>query len=481
MKRFFVLLFITLTVAFYCFCGQGLAGESVSLFPIEQNGKWGYIDNSGKVVVKPSFDQAGPFSENLGAVCSNGKCGFVNANGQLVIKPQFDEGGMDFGSFGFKTDYTFSEGLACVKVGDKWGYIDKTGRFVINPRFYYAENFHEGLALIVPDGEAGEFGFINKEGKIVIRPQYDWYPEETPSFSNGLAPVFVNTNKPGEKVANRKFGFIDKQGKMVIKPQFDRRWSFSEGLAAVEVNGKYGYINEKGEMVIKPQFDSGSPFKEGLAFVFINRKWGCIDKSGKVVIQPAFDSCNDFSEGFAAVQINDKYGYIDKSGKLVIEPQFYSADAFSNGLAQVTIGSKDARKLAYINKTGNIVWPPESANAQPAITVEINGEKQSFSPAPLMISGRVMVPLRGIFESLDAEVQWDDKTRTVSARKDDSEISLQIGADAATINGETVQVSPPAQIINGSTFVPLRFVSEALGADVGWDESTRTVSITTKS
>jgi hypothetical protein len=97
----------------------------------------------------------------------------------------------------------------------------------------------------------------------------------------------------------------------------------------------------------------------------------------------------------------------------------------------------------------------------------------------MQMNGRTMVPLRGIFESLGAQVNWDASTRMITANKNSTEVELTIGDPHATVNGQTVLLDSPAMIMDGSTMVPLRFISEALGADVKWFEATQTVSITT--
>ncbi|MBN1629015.1 MAG: copper amine oxidase N-terminal domain-containing protein, partial [Thermoleophilia bacterium] len=114
-----------------------------------------------------------------------------------------------------------------------------------------------------------------------------------------------------------------------------------------------------------------------------------------------------------------------------------------------------------------------------AIQVEVNGRPLSFRVPPMQASGRTMVPLRGIFESLGAQVNWYAPTRTITAMKGATDVQLSIGDPRATVNGQTVLLDVPAMILNGSTMVPLRFISEALGADVKWFEATQTVSITT--
>lgn len=112
-----------------------------------------------------------------------------------------------------------------------------------------------------------------------------------------------------------------------------------------------------------------------------------------------------------------------------------------------------------------------------AIRIMINGKLQSFEQAPFIENGRTLVPLRAIFEALSAQVQWDDATKTVTATRGDRTVQLTIGQAEATVSGQTVQLDVPALIRDGRTFVPLRFVSEALGAGVDWDGHAKTVII----
>ncbi|MCU6340251.1 copper amine oxidase N-terminal domain-containing protein, partial [Enterobacter quasiroggenkampii] len=78
-----------------------------------------------------------------------------------------------------------------------------------------------------------------------------------------------------------------------------------------------------------------------------------------------------------------------------------------------------------------------------------------------------MLPMRAIFEALDAKVLWDQRKQMVTAIKDDTTIVLKIGSKAATINGSAVVLDVPPQTLLGRTMVPVRFVSEAIGAEVG--------------
>ncbi|MCL6561041.1 MAG: copper amine oxidase N-terminal domain-containing protein, partial [Firmicutes bacterium] len=115
--------------------------------------------------------------------------------------------------------------------------------------------------------------------------------------------------------------------------------------------------------------------------------------------------------------------------------------------------------------------------AQATPEVLLDGQQISFKLPPFVEEGRILVPLRDIFESLGARVAWDNSTKTVTATKGVTTIRLQVGNNKAFKNNLPVSLDVPAKIAGDRTFVPLRFVSEALGAEVSWDESTETVTI----
>jgi len=106
------------------------------------------------------------------------------------------------------------------------------------------------------------------------------------------------------------------------------------------------------------------------------------------------------------------------------------------------------------------------------IKVIVNGQERSFTPAPLIKDGSTLVPMRAFFEALGATVGWDGNTQTVTGKRDNTEVVLIIGQQEATVNGSIKTLSVPAQIIGGSTYIPLRFVGESLGDKVDWNNGT---------
>lgn len=114
------------------------------------------------------------------------------------------------------------------------------------------------------------------------------------------------------------------------------------------------------------------------------------------------------------------------------------------------------------------------------IKVLIDQKLISFEQPPVIIEGNTLVPMRAIFEILGATIKWDQENYSVTATKGIQTIELKIGDNKALLNGETIELEVPAQLFNSNTMVPVRFISESLGADVKWDGMTQTVVISTK-
>lgn len=117
-----------------------------------------------------------------------------------------------------------------------------------------------------------------------------------------------------------------------------------------------------------------------------------------------------------------------------------------------------------------------NAGQQP-ITVELNNKPLKFDVQPRLINGSTMVPLRTIFEAVGLDVGWDSETKQITGTKDGLIITLIVGEKEAYINGESEILDAPPIVINGSTLVPARFIAEATGLEVKWNNNTRTVSI----
>jgi hypothetical protein len=205
--------------------------------------KWGFIDQTGRFVVEPIYDECNYFFSN-GYACVKanmmkddsgkwtGQYGLVDKNGKLVIPlicDSIDLSGPHQGLIAFSTEGEPYEGIF---FRSKWGFADLDGKVVIKPIFSYASNFDEyGLALVKTGGYFDEdnnyleekWGVINQKGEFVIEPQFQ-----------GIS--IVSGNIIAVRVEG-KYGFVNRQGKMFVAPKFSTVSSLREGLIAVKVGG----------------------------------------------------------------------------------------------------------------------------------------------------------------------------------------------------------------------------------------------------
>lgn len=327
---------------------DGKREEAPTLFPVWLDGKTGFIDRTGKLVIPPRFNYSqfrlsgNIFSDGMALISveaneplggTNGhgtyrrKYGYINTTGEVVVEPRYWEA------------EDFSEGLAAVLMGDRWGYIDREGRTVLGPKWIAAESFSEGLAAVYEDGDRR--GYIDKTGAMVLEVPY----QGLGPFSEGMASVVDDELTQG---------FIDRAGRLVYKGESGSETKFSDGMAPVKVGDKWGYIDRTGRVAVEPVYDSAADFYNGQAVVGAGGAYWFIDKSGKKVGECLSRACN-YREGLARVEVGGKWGYVDRAGRVVIKPKFDQAYDFSEGLAMVILPGK---KMGYIDKTGKYVWKP---------------------------------------------------------------------------------------------------------------------------
>lgn len=320
---------------------QEQATKTTTLLSIVQGGKQGFIDQTGKIVIPPKFDQVDGFAEGMARVKVGKLFGYIDETGKLVVPARFQAAS------------DFSEGLARVMLGYKWGFIDKSGRMVIPATFATVSDFSDGtFAATIESAPQGkrQYRLVDRTGKLISPSKLS----VTSTFSEGLALI-----SDGEK--DLKQGYVNKQWDVVIQPQYLSASPFRDGLAVVIIKGGTTLVIDKtGKTVISGYAVSPRGFSEGLiSFVQFDDKsgqglHGFLDKNGVVVIKPRFQFVKNFSEGLTPAEFNRKYGYIDPSGNFVIKPQFDNAESFSNGLAMVWVDGK----RGYIDKAGNYIWKP---------------------------------------------------------------------------------------------------------------------------
>jgi hypothetical protein len=334
----------------------------------ESEGKYGFMNQEGTLVVEPIYDYAEPFVEGMSVVSKGGKFGYVSKTGEEVIPPYYDDAEPfqnNLAIVGEKLRYgvidrngkmvipliyaeisDFSEGLAAAFNGEKYGYIDRFGNVVIPFRYDGAGNFKNGTAVCL----LGDFqGIIDSGGNEVIPFQF----ELAEDFESGAAVVSRNElfgmvskeftfllpieyDEIGSVSCNRipvtrkqKTGFADPSGNIVIPLIYDVVQSgsgkgyFMNNLAIVKSAGRYGIIDTSGKKLVPFVYDNIGEPSENIVAVKKGSKWGYLHLN-EPYSQPAlrFEQALAYRDHFAAVQIKGKWGIIDDKGKTTVASGF---------------------------------------------------------------------------------------------------------------------------------------------------------------
>ena len=309
---------------------------SLSSFSQDVNIKW---------VRNVSFKTIRPYSEGMAAYSERGKWGFIGESGDIVLYHKYDE------------VRDFYNEHSVVKEGGKYGVIDKSGKYVHECVFDTLSAFSDDVAFGVIDNK-GYYVYLSGKTKE-LNAKYEYL-----SYSGGMIKI--------KSVKNGKVGYADKKGVLRIDTRYDAGTDFKNGKAAVLRKGKWYSINEKGDKSrVKTNFsqphemfDGGagyikvgdkykvfnqslklcaeeysevSPISEGLIRVKdLSGNYKYLNGNGKVVLSlNGYEDCGSFREGKAWVKKGGKYGYIDDKGKLIIDASFSYAGDFGNGVAHV--------------------------------------------------------------------------------------------------------------------------------------------------
>ena len=317
---------------------QWTGKQTKEQFPIIENGLWGYIDKSGKVImIEPKFRSAGQFSEELAPVRLNGTYGYIDSTGDFVIQPEYD------------VAYSFNQGQAKVYIDSKPYYIDKGGKSTFEHNFSEIYGFGENDYSIVST-KTENYGVINKQGKLLV----DTIFKKINPFSDGLAIVTGKNHAPypDDEEAEPVFekGVISSNGVFIVPfGKYKDISAFENGFAKVELlverqKGWYdhkGVIDQEGKLRFiipakKWHFDYGNKnFSEGLATVDIfsvdpdtikvwggNNRYtykGVVNCDGKILFSnKEWDEITPFKNNRAFVQnIDEDWFLIDRKGQIL--------------------------------------------------------------------------------------------------------------------------------------------------------------------
>jgi hypothetical protein len=364
---------------------QDAKTQKMNLLPFMEDGQFGYIDFSGKVILKAEYEQLGVFKEGLASAAKNGKYGFIDKSWKTVIPFQYESVG-DFesgralveldGKYGmidrlgeaiFPIEYndlgTVSEELIYAQKDSLYGYYDKNANQRIAPRFEEAFPFQNGFAKVVFKGKQA---IIDAYGTFIVPPAFD----EVAYFNDSLlvysedgsmglcrknceVVVPAQYSEIGALVQDRamvvkegKIGYIDGTGKIILNcvfetfPNYLIRGQYNAGLVLLKHKGKFGLSDKTGKIIVPMNFFNLGDVSSLIAFQS-EKGWGYMDLNTKVLINPIYQYAESFQDGFAIVEKNGMQGVIDVKGVEVIPISFQSVVRLGKKMFQVNMGDKN--------------------------------------------------------------------------------------------------------------------------------------------
>lgn len=287
---------------------------SYGLAPVSKDGKNFYIDVTGEKAIDASdYDEIFPFVNGYARVRTNGLTGFLNARGDVAVAPLYADA------------LDVSENMIAACLDEKWGYLSAAGKTLVPFEFDYAESFSGGVAYAEKDGVGL---LINTAGSALAEGVCS-------ALCDGLAL----------KQEDGGWGFVDAAGETVLECVWQDVELPAEGFVGVSVEGKWGFADYSGEIVIEPEWDFVWPFSGGYAMVGTLSsdlqtvgEYRFIDRLGHVIGNASFRDARPFSGGYAAVSDGSRWGYIDGTGKLVIDYLYDFAAGFDADAEQALAG-----------------------------------------------------------------------------------------------------------------------------------------------
>ncbi len=390
---------------------------SSDLLSVSKDGKFGYINSWGTVVIPFKYEYAYGFSGGIARICADG-----------ILS--------DYG--------TYTNG--------KYGFIKEDGTEILPPDSYWvAGEFDNSLGYATATNGGMDTVFIDKWGNVA---KYGTKELEKLDFKY----VMVN---PKEQY----YGIEDKSGNIVIPVQRTDRIIVLGDLFVVN----HSLRNSNNEIIYQPPenvriYDMGEGYLQTILFVGGSiLGTGCIDLEGNVIFDTVYDSIKILGDGLILAKKQSEYLIFDTSGRLLWQMQdkpVTACDGFIAVQNPETLFSK-----IMINQFKRPL-------------VYLDGEKTEFSDCyPFIENDRTMIPLRAVLEKAGAEVMWNEEERLVTVSKEALSVSMKIGDAKIIVDGKIYETDVAPMIVDDRTYIPLRAFSEGLGMKVDWDGENYIVNI----
>lgn len=492
--------------------------------------KFGVIDYAGNVVLPFEYDYLTPkyypctdsalyeTHDDSPLFAKKGeKYGLIDLNGDILVPFGYDNLAQDFSCPEKELIYAANDS----ENGSVEGLIDYAGNVVVPPAYSHLYFIADNVLIVYnSDSSGARYGMIDTSGNILLPLEYDnlslfyaMYPSDK-----------LKRSELVQAVLHGKTGVFDLAGKPVLPVEYGAVNYFDNDRILVEKDGKWGMIDRAGNVLLPFDYD----YLERLSDTLLQAKKGdlfaAIRPDGTEVTPYEFTNFRySYQDGFiVGCKGISMYGVLDADGNTCIPfvyDDIYAADSVNlsekplwkvqqgknwllldadgkeifrhpcSGLqynaklglcSVITENGAGILKISYskpVSYRRIVTVSTDTTNIRLTLgdtAAFVNEETKTLDTPPFLRDDRTFVPVRFLAESLGAEVFWEDETRTAVFVKDGTTVRLTVGTSTAYVNGEPRTLDATVFLENDRTYAPLRFVAEALGAAVEYKEEALT-------
>ncbi|MCL1903211.1 MAG: WG repeat-containing protein, partial [Oscillospiraceae bacterium] len=349
-------------------------------------GKWGLVNTKNEVLLPFEYDgQINYFNYgggNLAQVYKNGKYGFIDKTGKLVTAVEYDA-----------MSYT-NNNFISVRKGEKWGILNSSGKVAVPFEYDYINLLYTTAvaaggvprgAIEAADNQAAIDNMSEANNQAAI--DYIFNVDNQTAIDNmfeannqvAIDDMFENEAETVTGTAivvkGGKYGVIDTNHKVLIPLEYNALGQYFAELASVKKGDKWGVVDTKGKTVIPFEYDAVGSITTDVFCVKKGEKWGIVDKANKAVVSIEYEDIGGFRTATvnsattltsACVKKGGKWGSVNKDGKVIVPFEYNSSFYFnSDGFANVSKGGTvnqgylTGEKYGVINESGKVILPIE--------------------------------------------------------------------------------------------------------------------------
>ncbi len=354
--------------------------------PFMKNGKYGFMNEDGQIIIDAKFQFVEGFNEGLSSFAENDKVGFIDKKGNIRIAPKYDGvSAIVQGLFIVENDDLFglidrkgkvimpckyndigelSEGFIYASIDEEYFYANYNGLQLFTESLISASDFENNHAIV--ETETG-VGVIDRMGAFLLPPLYNqlnWISDSLLSFSENEQFGIVSIT--GDTILNVSYNYIgdfsdnialvsisdtvkyiDERGEVILSnfyetyPNYKLKGDFTYGAAIIAKDGKYGRINTSGDVVTEIEYEN---IGSGTKFIPYEKEeyWGLMSLSNKILVSPKYDALDIVNDNRAITKLEDSIGLIDVNGNVLLDNSYKSIDYLTENSYAVSNGENYA-------------------------------------------------------------------------------------------------------------------------------------------